>query len=75
MSTPVSEKKPLKAFLGLDATQQRLLTLSLISWSMQTIFLFYFAITRTTDKVPVWMYFAYPALTLSSYYLYYMLAL
>lgn len=66
---------PLKFFPGLDATQQRLLLLSLVSWSVQTVILFYYAVTRTTDKVPVWMYFGYILSTLFSYYLYYMLAL
>lgn len=75
MSNPIVEKKPLKAFLGLDSTQQRLLLLSLVSWTIQTIILFYFAITRTTDKVPIWMYFGYVVSTLFSYYLYYMLAI
>jgi hypothetical protein len=80
MNNPSSDvskggKAPLKAFLGLDPTQQRLLLLSLVSWTIQTIVLFYYAITRTTDKVPVWMYLAYVVTTLVSYYLYYMLAI
>jgi hypothetical protein len=75
MSEKAQTKIPLKSFLGLDSTQQRLLLLSMVSWSVQTIILFYYAITRTTDKVPVWMYFGYILSTLFSYYLYYMLAI
>jgi hypothetical protein len=75
MSEKAQTKIPLKSFLGLDSTQQRLLLLSLVAWTIQSIVLFYYAINRTTDKVPVWMYFGYILSTLFSYYLYYMLAI